>query len=220
MSNTEQRKLLRSLETSFERGSVIFTEGDHTRELYILLAGEIEIIKNNTVIAVVSEPNTYLGEMSTLLGTPRTATLKAKTGCRMLRVPDDRVSDFIAHSPALGFKLAKLLAHRLQEMNEKYEAMMDETVPDQDASGAAFRRLTSNREHAAVMAFYKKNVGQKVPATQVVKSLDIPFRDLEPILMLYELAGLLQVDEKTITFFLCPSKSLRHRILNWVPGMG
>ena len=85
MPPVDKQKILKSLEKDFSSGEVVFREGEETRELYILLRGEVEIRKRDQVIAAVREPDTYLGEMSTLLGTPRTATLVAKSDCKMLK---------------------------------------------------------------------------------------------------------------------------------------
>lgn len=116
--------LMQSLGIRYKKNQIIFREGETTRELYILISGEVQIRKNNTVIGTVGTPDTYLGEMSTLLGSPRTATLAALTDCVMVRVPEDKVIEFIQHSPYLGIKLAKTLALRLRDMNAKYERLL------------------------------------------------------------------------------------------------
>jgi CRP-like cAMP-binding protein len=68
----------------------------------------------------VEGEGSYLGELSTLLGIPRTATVKTMSHCKFIIVSGDRVSDFFDCSPVLGFKLAKILADRLAKMNEGY----------------------------------------------------------------------------------------------------
>jgi CRP-like cAMP-binding protein len=77
----------------------------------------VEILKGDKRIAVVEEEGSYLGELSTLLGIPRSATIKTMSSCRFLVVGADKVGDFLASSPGLGLKLAKMLADRLVKMN-------------------------------------------------------------------------------------------------------
>ena len=60
---------------------VLFSEGETSREMYILMSGKVEILKNNRRIAVVEGEGSYLGELSTLLGVPRTATAKTMSQC-------------------------------------------------------------------------------------------------------------------------------------------
>jgi CRP-like cAMP-binding protein len=84
------------------------------------MQGEVEILKNNRRIAITEGKGSYLGELSTLLGIPRTATVKTMSPCRFIIVSGDKVSDFFDRSPVMGLKLAKRLADRLAKMNVGY----------------------------------------------------------------------------------------------------
>ncbi len=127
MTGPRDASRLKQLEVAFEAGDLLFREGERSRELYILLSGQVEIVKNGRVIGLVTTSDTYLGEMSMLLGSRRTATLAARTPCTLIRVPEDRVLEFFRFSPELGMKLAKTLALRLWEMNGKYERLLNRT---------------------------------------------------------------------------------------------
>ena len=128
MTEDYEKSMLKSMEVHFPKGKVIFREEERSRDLYILLSGKVIIRKNGKTIGTVDTPDTYLGEMSTLLGSLRTATMIAATDCNMIRVPENKVLDFFQFSPSLGMKLAKTLAQRLREMNSKYERLLRETV--------------------------------------------------------------------------------------------
>lgn len=216
MPPNERQKVLKSLEKTYQKGQIIFEEGEETRELYILLAGEIEIRKGGQTIAAVSESDTYLGEMSTLLGVPRTATLIAKKDTRMIRVPESKVPDFFAHSPALATKLAKVLAQRLQEMNIKYERMMREQVQDDGDADALFQQITLNRANRAMLKLYKKKLGESMTIKQLVTELDIPISELNRTLMTFGMAHLVQVIDRDVKFQETENKALRQKILDWV----
>ena len=108
---------LKALQVLYPPQEIVFYENEHTSDMYILLSGKVEILKENKRIAVVEEEGSYLGELSTLLGIPRSATVKTMSSCRFVVVGDDRVMDFLASSPALGLKLARMLAERLVKMN-------------------------------------------------------------------------------------------------------
>jgi CRP/FNR family cyclic AMP-dependent transcriptional regulator len=111
---------LRTLRVSFQPNHELFSEGDQSYEMYILLSGKVEIIKSNKRIAVVEEEGSYLGELSTLMGIPRTATVRTVSLCNFIVVSGDRVMDFFASSPALSLKLARVLAERLVKMNREH----------------------------------------------------------------------------------------------------
>jgi CRP-like cAMP-binding protein len=116
----EESQKLRDMRIGVDPNLVVFSEGENSREMYILLSGKVEILKNNKRIAVVEGEGSYLGELSTLLGVPRTATVKTMSRCEFIVVKGENVNDFFDCSPALGLKLAKILADRLAKMNVGY----------------------------------------------------------------------------------------------------
>lgn len=116
----DESEKLRALQISCLPNETLFAEGDRSFEMYILLSGKVEILKNNRRIAIVEEEGSYLGELSTLLEIPRTATVRTLSNCRFVVVNADKVMDFFASSPPLGLKLARMLADRLAKMNIGY----------------------------------------------------------------------------------------------------
>ncbi|WP_437277832.1 cyclic nucleotide-binding domain-containing protein [Sorangium sp. So ce375] len=73
-----------------EPGAVAFREGDNGREMFVLLAGEMEVLKRSkrdveARVAVLG-PNDWFGEMSILDVMPRSATVRAIAPSRLLRV--------------------------------------------------------------------------------------------------------------------------------------
>jgi CRP-like cAMP-binding protein len=83
--------------------------------LYVLLSGSVEVVKGEVQITTVAEPGAFLGEMSVLLGTPHTATVRALEPSSF-HVVDDPLGFLQAH-PAGAFELARLLARRLHFVN-------------------------------------------------------------------------------------------------------
>jgi CRP-like cAMP-binding protein len=116
----EESSKLREMQVSIPANHTLFVEGDTSREMYILMSGKVEILKNTKRIAIVEGEGSYLGELSTLLGVPRTATVKTMSQCSFIVVGGDKVNDFFDASPLLGLKLAKILADRLAKMNMGY----------------------------------------------------------------------------------------------------
>jgi len=111
---------LREMQVRFHPNKELFCEGELSREMYILLAGKVEILKDNKRIAIIDQKGSYLGELSTLLGVPRTATIRTITSCDFIVVEGEKVGDFFSGSPALGLKLAGILADRLAKMNKEH----------------------------------------------------------------------------------------------------
>ena len=102
-------------ERTIAAGADLLEEGHSTGHLYILIEGQLEVIKAGATVAVVSEPGALFGEMSLLLEQPHTATVRAVTECRICEILD--AQRFLAESPELTLSIARMLAQRLNVAN-------------------------------------------------------------------------------------------------------
>ncbi|MCF8083670.1 MAG: cyclic nucleotide-binding domain-containing protein, partial [Deltaproteobacteria bacterium] len=100
---------------SYERGQTIFLEGDDSQDLYALVSGKLDILKGTHKIAEVSEQGAIFGEMSFLLEKARTASVKAATEVKVIRIPREEIPGFLAQFPEVVQEFAKTLARRLDE---------------------------------------------------------------------------------------------------------
>lgn len=71
-------------------GEVVFREGDHGRDLFVVLQGEMEVIKSSksqreSRVALFG-PGDWFGEMSILDIMPRSATVRALAPGRLLKL--------------------------------------------------------------------------------------------------------------------------------------
>ena len=92
-------------------GEVLLSEGNTSGHLYILVEGRIEVLRGSTQVAVVSEPGSVFGEMSVLLGSPHTATVRALSDATVYAYAD--AAGFMRSDPQIAFVIARLLAQRL-----------------------------------------------------------------------------------------------------------
>jgi CRP-like cAMP-binding protein len=98
-------------EGRFAPGEVLLSEGAMSGKLYFLIDGEVEIVKGDYRINLVSDPGAIFGEISILLGLPHMATVRAVTETRAHVVEGG--SDFLQTHKELAFQLSKVLAQRL-----------------------------------------------------------------------------------------------------------
>jgi len=103
---------------SFEAGQTIFLEGDDTQDLFILVSGQVDVIKGKEKISEFTEMGTLFGEMSFLLGARRTATVKAKGEVKAIRIPKEEITMFLDEFPTVSGEIMKLLAQRLEETSQ------------------------------------------------------------------------------------------------------
>jgi len=98
-------------ERTFPSGAVLMAEGQRSGLLYVLVEGTVAVFRGDTEVAAVSEPGAVFGEMSCVLGTPHTATVRALTPARLYRFED--AGTFLRSHPEIAFFLVRLLAQRL-----------------------------------------------------------------------------------------------------------
>ena len=86
-------------------------EGGKTGHLFVLLQGKLEVIKGDSIVAVLTEPGAMLGEMSVLLDQPHTATVRAASDSIVYEIDD--AASFLRDQPEVSLLIARLLAQRL-----------------------------------------------------------------------------------------------------------
>ncbi len=99
---------------SFAAGETLFIQGDNSQDMYLLVSGQIEVFKDDKEIADMTEPGTTIGEMSFLLKARRTATVKALTDVKAIKIPTSQLSEIMHDYPALVLHIALKLARRLE----------------------------------------------------------------------------------------------------------
>jgi CRP-like cAMP-binding protein len=96
----------------FAPGAVLLREGDRLGKLFILISGEVEVLRGGTIITTIDEPGSMLGEMSVLLDMPHSATVQARKPTRAYIIGD--VNEFLSSRPLLALDLARMVARRLE----------------------------------------------------------------------------------------------------------
>jgi CRP/FNR family transcriptional regulator, cyclic AMP receptor protein len=96
-------------------GTLVLHEGSKTGHLFVLLEGRLEVIKGDSVVAVLTEPGALLGEMSVLLDQPHTATVRAAADSVVYEFDD--AAAFLRDQPQVSLLIARLLAQRLNVAN-------------------------------------------------------------------------------------------------------
>lgn len=92
-------------------GEVLLEDGVRSGRIYVLLDGTLEVVKGDYQINVISDRGAIFGEMSALLDSPHTATVRAITPCA-LRV-SYAADAFLRSHPSIAYMAAQTLAQRL-----------------------------------------------------------------------------------------------------------
>ena len=102
--------------TSFAAGQFIFQAGDPGETMYIITEGEVEILDGSAILETAG-PGSIFGELALVDDEPRSATVVAKTACRLVTVNRRRFEYMVQETPFFGLAVMKVLADRLRNTN-------------------------------------------------------------------------------------------------------
>jgi CRP/FNR family transcriptional regulator, cyclic AMP receptor protein len=121
-ANCSKRELARLLSLgrteTVDAGHTLFVEGAPSSNLYVVLTGSAVVKKNGRRIARVG-PGDVVGEISVILGGPRTATVQAETPIEWLVLDQASLRAAIDEVPGLGWHLLQSVAARLDQANKR-----------------------------------------------------------------------------------------------------
>jgi CRP/FNR family transcriptional regulator, cyclic AMP receptor protein len=110
-------------EQHFLPGEIIFKEGDFSPELYILVAGRVQIIKDyrgpHARLIAVFEPGDFFGEMAIFEGAPRSGTARTIEETELLVLSPDKFKQTIYQKPDMAFEIFRELSSRLRRREEE-----------------------------------------------------------------------------------------------------
>jgi CRP-like cAMP-binding protein len=101
---------------SFEPGDVIITEGEAGQSVFILASGEVKVFvrgpdRRSVLLSVLAE-GSFFGEISTLSGRPRSATVTAAAACDILELDRAALDAISATHPRVRAVLETFSAER------------------------------------------------------------------------------------------------------------
>ena len=106
-------------------GDVILKEGEESTDAYIILKGQVDVIKNNEVIATLQE-NSLFGEIGLVDQRPRTATCIAKTRCTLGALTREQFAILLEHRPKAVLPILRLVADRMRSLIQFVEGFTEQ----------------------------------------------------------------------------------------------
>ena len=100
----------------FEPGGIVIEQGTKTGPLFVLIEGEVEILRDDVRVAKTAEPGAVFGEMSLLLGAPHSATVRTLKPSSFAVIHDPK--HFLTASAEASLHIARLLATRVDALNK------------------------------------------------------------------------------------------------------
>jgi serine/threonine protein phosphatase PrpC/CRP-like cAMP-binding protein len=110
-------------------GEQFIREGEQGDELYVVLAGEVTVVKGGQPITTL-KAGAHLGEMALIDNALRSATIVANTDCNLLAMRRDEFFSVIRTEPVIATKLlwsfVQVLSGRLRDTNEALQGARKE----------------------------------------------------------------------------------------------
>ena len=98
---------------TYQKGEVIFSEGDEAREMFILRAGTIELRRGDQLLETL-EAGAIIGEMALIDPAPRSATAVAGEACQVVSLDEKNFKDLVRRVPGFALELARTVVRRLR----------------------------------------------------------------------------------------------------------
>lgn len=118
---------------SFAAGESIFEIGEPGRSLYILTAGNVQVLHPNEPTSYQLArlgPGDFLGEMAVLNDSPRSATARAIGSVEALVLEKGDFRQLVLERPDVSLKLLEAMAQRIRKADEQISGLSTEAVRD------------------------------------------------------------------------------------------
>jgi len=100
-------------------GNVVFRDCDAPDKMYVVVSGEVEIHLRDSVIETVPQGGTF-GEMALIDGSPRSATVIAKTDSEVAAIDKRTFMLLVDEMPYFALFVMRNMVDRLRRMNEQW----------------------------------------------------------------------------------------------------
>ncbi len=103
---------------------VIIREGNTDIDFFKLVQGGLYVVKGGKKIAEIVQPGDYFGEMSAIIGEPRSASIISKGRSTIKWFPGDKLTEVIEKYPDVAKHLFGMLAARLDDTDKRFVNMI------------------------------------------------------------------------------------------------
>lgn len=125
LASNQHMALIEAAKTTlhYQRGQVLFREGDHAAGLYSINSGHVKVTKvggdgKEQIIRLARDGN-ILGYRGLLAGTGHAANAMALDEAEVCFIPKSVFFQLIEHNPGFALSLMKLMANELAETEER-----------------------------------------------------------------------------------------------------
>ena len=113
--NTGSLHLFRDLPEleHYAAGEYIFRKGDPGSMMYMIIEGDVEVVIGRSVVEL-APPGAFIGEMSLIDATARSASARAKSDARLFPIDLKRFQELVKTTPSFALDVMRALTFRLR----------------------------------------------------------------------------------------------------------
>jgi CRP/FNR family transcriptional regulator, cyclic AMP receptor protein len=112
---------------AFTNGQLIFSRGDISRDIYLVLEGRVRLSllsgEGRELSLAHATPGTLFGEIACLDGGPRTANATAIAAVKCLLLPQAAMAQLMETNPRVANAMVQFLCSRLRQTDDKLESI-------------------------------------------------------------------------------------------------
>lgn len=103
---------------AYEPGETIISQGERAQFVFHMTAGLADVVVDDTPVGIIS-PGEIFGAMAALTHADRSATVRARSRCSVVKVPNSQFTDLIRSNPATIHALLTDMANSIVSLNEQ-----------------------------------------------------------------------------------------------------
>jgi len=102
----------------YAAGEIIIRQGDRADYVFTLSSGVAEVLVDDVTVGRIGEGEIF-GAMAALTHAERSATVRAKTACSVVKVPKEQFTELIKSNPSTIHSLLVDMANSIVNLNEQ-----------------------------------------------------------------------------------------------------
>ncbi len=127
-------------------GHVIYSEGDMGNTMLLILSGDVNIVKQSPetdepVVIATRSAGEFIGEMALVEESPRSASVIAKTACKVLEITKSNFERIIKEKPSFALDVLESLSNKLRESDSSRITDLEKNNSDLTTANEELRGL-------------------------------------------------------------------------------
>lgn len=101
----------------YAAGEPIFEAGGEGHLMYVVQSGEVDVVAGGDVIETIG-PGGIFGEMALIDRSPRSASVVARTDCRLVPIDETKFMQHVHRTPFFALQVMRIMTERLRRRME------------------------------------------------------------------------------------------------------